>query len=194
MDTTELIRLLKIKDERGLSYLFDHYSGALNGIIIRILHSEKLAEEVLQQTFMKIWEKIDLYDESKSQFFTWMSRIARNSAIDVKRLKRYQNLKNTQALDLNIHNVQGDQISLAGMDVQTLTAKLHQKHKAVLDHTYLFGYTQKETAEKLEIPLGTVKTRVRKAIKELRKILKEEKVLFVGSTSFILILISFICL
>lgn len=87
METTELVRLLKVKDERGLAYLFDHYAAALNGIIFRIVLSDKLAEEILQQTFLKIWDKIDSYDADKSTLFTWMSRIARNSAIDAKRLK-----------------------------------------------------------------------------------------------------------
>lgn len=194
MDTVEIIRLLKQKDEKALSYLYDHYAGALNGIIIRILKSDKLAEEVLQQTFMKIWDKIELYDEQKSRLFTWMSRIARNTALDEIRLKRNRISQKTHSLDLNIHNIQKNEISLAGMDVQSLIAQLDSKHKDVIDHTYLNGFTQKETAEKLDIPLGTVKTRVRSAILALREILKKEKVLFTGTSTLLILLISIICL
>ena len=194
MESAEIVRLLRQRDEKGLSYLFDNYSGALNGIITRILKSEKLAEEVLQQSFMKIWDKIELYDESKSQLFTWMSRIARNTAIDVKRLKKFENLKNTDSLNLNIHNEQKNYMCQASMDVQSLISRLDDKHRNVLDHTYLYGYTQSETAKKLQIPLGTVKTRVRSAILELREILKEEKVLFVGSSILMIILIFVLCL
>lgn len=194
MDSVEIIRLLKQKDEKALSYLYDHYAGALNGIIIRILKSDKLAEEVLQQTFMKIWDKIELYDEQKSRLFTWMSRIARNTALDEIRLKRNRISQKTHSLDLNIHNIQKNEISLAGLDVQSLIAQLDSKHKDVIDHTYLNGFTQKETAEKLDIPLGTVKTRVRSAIMALREILKKEKVLFTGISTLLILLISIICL
>jgi RNA polymerase sigma-70 factor (ECF subfamily) len=194
METIEIIRLLKSKDEKALSYLFDNYSGALNGIITRILGSEKLAEEVLQQTFLKIWNKIELYDESKSQLFTWMSRIARNAAIDVKRLKKYENNKNTYSLDLNVHNGQKDHMNLASIDAHSLIAKLDEKHRIILDYIYLNGYSQSETAKELQIPLGTVKTRARRAILDLREILKDEKMLFTGSFTLIIILITFLCL
>lgn len=194
MNNSEIIRLLKQKDEKGLSYLYDHYSAALNGIIVRILKSEKLSEEILQQTFLKIWNKIDQYDESKSQLFTWMSRIARNSAIDAKRLKKYENNQKTYTFDINEHNIKNNQMSHANLDAQSLILKLEDKHRLVLDYIYLNGYTQSETAKKLEIPLGTVKTRVRSSILELRKILKNEKVLFVGSLATIILLIAFLCL
>lgn len=194
MNTIEITRLLRSRDEKGLAYIYDHYSGALNGIIVRILRSEKLAEEVLQQTFLKIWDKIDLYDESKSQLFTWMSRIARNTAIDAKRLKKYEHLQNTCTFDLNKHDEKKNHIGLDGMDVQSLVSKLDEKHKIVLDYVYLNGYTQSETAEHLGIPLGTVKSRVRKAMVDLRGILNDEKVLFAGSFTTIIILILLVCL
>ena len=194
MESIEIVRLLKERDEKALSYLYDNYSAALNGIIIRILRSEELAEEVLQQTFLKIWDKIEQYDETKAQLFTWMSRIARNAAIDVKRLKRFENNEKTDSLDLTIHNKQNNNISTAGIDAQYLISRLDEKHKVVLDYIYLNGYTQSETAKHLQIPLGTVKTRVRKSILELREILKEEKNLFVGSFATIIILITLICL
>ncbi len=194
MDTTEIVRLLKLRDEKALVYLYDNYAAALNGVILRILNSEKLAEEVLQQTFLKIWDKIDMYDENKAQLFTWMNRIARNTAIDTKRLKKYENHKNTCSLDLNVHNQQNSHMSLAAMDVHPLISRLDEKHKSVLDCIYLHGYTQTETSEKLGIPLGTVKTRVRKAISELREVLKNEKTLFAGSFITIIILMIAICL
>lgn len=194
MDSTELVYKLKQKDEMALSYLYDNYSGALNGIISRILISESLAEEVLQQTFLKVWEKIEQYDAGKSTLFTWMSRIARNSAIDLKRLKKYEHLRKTDSLDLSIHNKQNSNMSLAGIDTESLISKLDAKHRLVIDYIYLNGFTQSETAKELQIPLGTVKTRLRNAISELRKILKDEKTLFIGAASIIVILISYLCL
>ena len=194
MTSKEIVRLLKLKDEKGLSYLYDNYSAALNGIIIRILKSDKLAEEVLQQTFLKIWNKIELYDDDKSQLFTWMSRIARNTAIDAKRLKKYENERNTYSLDLNIHNKLNSRMNMSSIDSESLISRLEAKYSEVLDCIYLNGYTQVETAKHLQIPLGTVKTRVRQSIMELREILKDEKVLFTGSFTAIAILITLLCL
>lgn len=189
MEMIELVRLLKAKDERGLSYLFDHYAAALNGIIQRIVLSEKLAEEILQQTFLKIWDKIDTYDPDKSTLFTWMSRIARNSAIDAKRLKKYENLQNTDSLDLSIHNKKVAYQETSKMDVSTLLSKLDEKYKTVLDHIYLQGYSHSEAADKLDLPLGTVKTRLRNGLKELRNFIGSERSLFL---SFLLLISIFL--
>lgn len=180
MDTTEIIRLLKAKDERGLTYLFDHYAGALNGIISRIVLSEKLSEELLQQTFLKIWDKIDSYDADKATLFTWMSRIARNNAIDAKRLKKFENNQKTDSLDLSIHNRKTEQQSSDTMDIKTLLSKLDEKHKSVIDHIYLKGYSHSEAAKKLDLPLGTIKTRLRNGLKELRLFIGDEKDLFLN--------------
>ena len=180
MDSVEVVRLLKDKDERGLTYLFDNYAAALNGIIRRIVLSEKLSEEILQQTFLKIWDKIDMYDVNKSTLFTWMSRIARNSAIDAKRLKKYENIQKTDSLDLSIHNRKSEYQPTEAIDVSTLMSKLDAKHKVVLDHIYLQGYSHSEAAEELDLPLGTVKTRLRNGLKELRKVIGDEKSLFLS--------------
>lgn len=193
MDVREIIDRLKKKDEEALSYLFDNYAAALNGIILRILASEKHAEEVLQQTFFKIWDKIDQYDESKSTLFTWMSRIAKNSAIDVKRLKTYQNSQKTESFKIEEHNHQNIQTNISAIDAKILIENLEEKHRLVIDYIYLRGYSQSQTAEALQIPLGTVKTRLRYAMIELRELLKHEKNLFFG-LSIIILIITHLCL
>jgi len=180
MDNLELLRLLKGKDERGLSYLFDNYAAALNGIIQRIVVSDKLAEEILQQTFLKIWDKIDSYDVDKSTLFTWMSRIARNSAIDAKRLKKYENLQKTDSLDLSLHNKKSEVQNTDAIDTHGLLSKIDEKYSSVLKHIYLLGYSHSEASEQLGLPIGTVKTRLRNGLKELRNILGEEKNLFLS--------------
>ena len=82
----ELLNLLKNKDGNAFSYLYDNYSAALYGVILRILkQDEGAAEDILQDAFMKIWSKMAMYDASKGTLFTWMLNIARNSAIDALR-------------------------------------------------------------------------------------------------------------
>jgi len=121
-----------------------------------------------------------MYDVNKSTLFTWMSRIARNSAIDAKRLKKYENIQKTDSLDLSIHNRKSEYQPTEAIDVSTLMSKLDAKHKVVLDHIYLQGYSHSEAAEKLDLPIGTVKTRLRNGLKELRKVIGDEKSLFLS--------------
>ena len=180
MKTEELLALLRARDQKGLSYLYDHYAPALMGIIIRILSSPKLGEEVLQQTLLKVWDKIETYDENKSTLFTWMSQIARNSAIDQRRLKRFEHGKITDSLDLAVHNKKESNTDTAKIDVEKLLKGLEEKYRTVLDCVYLQGYSHSEASEKLNLPIGTVKTRLRKAILQLREELKVEKGLFIG--------------
>jgi RNA polymerase sigma-70 factor (ECF subfamily) len=116
-----------------------------------------------------------------------MATIARNSAIDKRRLKSFQNNEKTKTIDDLVYQPVEKQTSTAAIDVARLTSKLESKYKDVLDHIYLMGYTQRETSEKLDIPLGTVKSRLRLAIKSLSEELKDEKGLFFGLLLIILL-------
>lgn len=189
MRTEDLIQKLKNQDEQALSYLYDQYAGSLMGIIVRILGNKEVAEEILQKTMLKVWNGINTFDPNKSSLYTWMATIARNSAIDKRRLKSFQHQEKTDSIDSLVYQPQGGETSTAGIDVSKLTAKLEPKYKDVLDYVYLMGYTQQETSEKLGIPLGTVKTRLRLAIKSLGEELKNEKGLFLGLLITLLILL-----
>ena len=189
MRAEDLIKRLQNRDEQALAYLYDQYSGALMGIIVRILNNREVAEDILQKTMLKVWNGIQSFDPEKSSLYTWMATIARNAAIDQKRLKSFQNQEKTETIDALVHQSQSDQTNTAGIDVQKLTADLDPKYKDVLDHIYLLGYTQQETSEQLGIPLGTVKTRLRLAIKALGEKLENEKGLFLGLLIILLILL-----
>ncbi len=182
------IQLIKEKDQKGLLFFYDNYANALMGIIVRIVNSEQLGEEVLQETFLKVWTKIETYDSSKSTFFTWMARIARNTAIDLIRLKKIEHQRNTLSFDAAIHDSKVSD-NYSKLDVEKLTANLDEKYKIVLDYVYLMGYSHVEAAAKLGLPLGTVKSRLRKAILILREELKEEKTIFIGGLILVLLFI-----
>ena len=175
MRAEDIIVRLKNQDEQALAYLYDHYSEALLGIIVRILGNREVAEEVLQKTMLKVWKGINSYDAEKSTLYTWMAAIARNSAIDQRCLKSFQNHQKTETIDNLVNQPDREQTDTFGIDVEKLTVKLENKYKDVLDHVYLMGYTQQETSDKLEIPLGTVKTRLRLAIKSLGEEVKMQK-------------------
>ena len=183
----DIAALIKKRDESGLSMLYDKYAASLLGIIIRIVKSRDVGEEILQQTLLKAWNNINTYKEDKGSLFTWLSTIARNTSIDQIRLKKHQNQQDTLHLDDQTKEPSFT-IATESIDVAKILGFLDQNQKEVLDLLYLQGYTQSAAAERLNIPLGTVKTRLRLAIRSLRDELKDEKNLFFGSVILLILL------
>lgn len=167
----ELVRLLKEKDKSAFSYLYDNYSAALFGIILKILNrDEETAEDILQDSFIKIWKNMESYDPAKGTLFTWMLNITRNTAIDkLRTLNRVP----IQSIENNVHIVDAQHHNSMVTDkigVKEVINKLKPEHKTLIELSYYMGYTQQEISEKLELPLGTVKTRMRAALIDIRRI------------------------
>jgi RNA polymerase sigma-70 factor (ECF subfamily) len=172
-----LVVALQRRDRSALEYLYDHYSGALLGVITRIIKKEELAEEILQDVFLKIWDRIDTYDAAKGKLFTWMLNIARNQAIDKTRSKEFTKGKKTDDIENIVSKVdkrEFTELKVEGIGLQEVLQNLPEEQRFVIDHHYLKGYTQAEMSEEFNLPLGTVKTRMRLAMKELRNLLKIE--------------------
>ncbi|MBB4078152.1 RNA polymerase sigma-70 factor (ECF subfamily) [Lewinella aquimaris] len=174
-----LLKLLLAKDEAGMRYLFDHYGGALNLIISRIVTDPEVGQEVLQDVLMRIWQNIDKYEPDKSRLYTWMARIARNASIDRVRSKSYRKGGKTDQIDAVVvnHDNLSESMSVEHIGLAKLLNNLDTKHRSIIDLLYFKDYTQAETAEALDLPLGTVKTRSRRALQQLRKLLKHELVI-----------------
>lgn len=177
-----------MRDQHALEQLYNNYSGAFFGIIVRIVRDNRVAEELTQEVFLKIWDKIEQYDSGRSSFFTWGSVMARHTAIDKARLIGYQNQQKTDSVDITVHNTRTTSTSSDKIDVELLTKDLDDKYKVLLDKVYLQGYSQRDVADEMDIPLGTVKTRMRKAISILRNNLANEKGLFFGILLFALLM------
>lgn len=176
LENLKLVNRLKDKDQVALGALYDKYSGSLLHLISKIVQPKELAEEILQDVFVKIWNKIEQYDEDKGRLFTWMVQIARNTAIDKARLKSYQKKDKTDSIESHVNKDELD-IELPMIEdvgLQKVVAQLDEKHRELINYLYFKDFTQKETSEALNIPLGTVKTRARSAISALRKTLRSE--------------------
>lgn len=169
----ELLSLLKDRSESAFAYLYDNYSAALHGIIFRIVGDGDRASDVLQDSFVKIWKNIDSYERGKGTLFTWMLNIARNSAIDANRSKhvKYQIQMNEQVVDN--HNKVDPTASLDIIGLKETVSKLRPEYRKVIEFIYMQGFTQQEFADEFGVPLGTVKTRTRSALQELRTLLKD---------------------
>ena len=170
----ELVSLLKDRDNKAFSYLYDNYSSALYGVISPIVNDTELANDVLQEVFINIWRKIESYDPSKGRLFTWMLNIARNASIDVLRSKSYQNSQKNQSLMDTVNWNSSSQMQQTDtIGLFRLLEKLKEEQRVLVDLAYFKGYTHEEIAEIEGIPLGTVKTRIRNALIQLRNIMKE---------------------
>lgn len=168
----DLVRALKGQETIAIQALYDMYSAALLGVIFRIVQHSEIAEDLLQDTFIKIWHSAESYDSSKGRLFTWMINIARNLAIDKIRSKDFKNASKNQDLENNVDFIDLQRKVTFNADtlgIRDMVTALKPEFNSVLNMVYFKGYTHVEAAEELNLPLGTVKTRIRMAIMELRK-------------------------
>jgi RNA polymerase sigma factor (sigma-70 family) len=172
---SELVSLLQNRDTSAFDYLYDRYSSALFGLILPIVNETELANDILQEVFLNIWKKIDTYDASKGRLFTWMLNIARNASIDVLRSRSFQNSRKNQPLAETVDwnsNYQAFQPDTDAIGLHKLLTKLKEEHRVLIELAYFKGYTHEEIAEIEGLPLGTVKTRIRNALIQLRNYMK----------------------
>ncbi|UGU15133.1 sigma-70 family RNA polymerase sigma factor [Sinomicrobium kalidii] len=171
MQQDQLIVQLQSGNEKAFERIYQLYSRSLYGIVFSIIRNEAISEEILQDVFLKIWHEAPAYDPEKGRFFTWILNIARNAAIDRLRSREYKNSKLNMKSDYfsdileSENNVSG---KLDAIGLQKYIDILGPMCKKLIDLLFFKGFTQKESAKKLQIPLGTVKTRNRICINKLR--------------------------
>jgi RNA polymerase sigma-70 factor (ECF subfamily) len=164
-----LVAKLKGRDERAMSELYDRYADTLFGLASKIVRSDDIAQDVLQDSFVKIWKNVENYSSEKGSFFTWMLNITRNTAIDsIRKSKKYV-ASSIQDVENTVHMDGGEQINISTIGLKDLVTNLQEDQRILVEYIYFKGYTQQEVSDELEIPLGTVKTRVRTAVRELQK-------------------------
>lgn len=169
-----LVSDLRRKDRRAIAYLYDNYSKALFGVVQRIVNERELAEEVFHDAFVKIYTNIHSYDERKARLFTWMLNICRNAAIDKLKSKAVKKQARTDGMDENMEGILNRfsfEFNTDGIGMYELLEKLHPDYRFVIQKLYFQGYSQQEISKECDIPLGTVKTRTRAALRDLRRLI-----------------------
>ncbi len=177
IDQDQLVIRIKERETEAFSYLYDHYSAAIYGSISRIIDDEDVAQEVLQDAFMKFWDKIEQYDSSKGRFFTWMVNISRNLAIDKLRSKEMKKVGETDNIETYVSGIERDNLSHLSVDtigLKEMLKSLREEERFILEMVYFKGYTQSEISKEFDIPLGTIKTRLKMALKNIRIVLQIE--------------------
>jgi RNA polymerase sigma-70 factor (ECF subfamily) len=133
----------------------------------------ELANDLLQEVFIKIWRQIESYDNAKGRLFTWMLNVARNASIDAVRSKNFQQSKNNRELTENVYDEGGSiQTNTDKIGLRKIVHRLKDDYKVLVELSYFEGYTQDEISKMLNIPLGTVKTRLRTALIQLKQVIK----------------------
>jgi len=166
-----LVERLQHGDRAVMSDIYDQYADTLYGILTKIVRSEATAEDLLQETFVKVWLQKDRYDSTKGSFFTWMLNIARNMAIDTLRSGAYKASMVNRSVDdiVGMEREPGEDVVIPEhTDLRAIVDTLGTEQRAIVDLMYFQGYTQSEISEEFDIPLGTVKSRLRRAMNTLR--------------------------
>lgn len=166
-----LVEQFKKKDPSAFEKLYGMYADNICGVINTIVKNDGIAQEICQDVFIKIWNNSESYNSSKGRFFTWILNIARNAAIDEIRSRSYKNEKKNLSADYFVGILQNKEEEDSVVDtkgLRNLVKNLKEKCVQIIELLYFRGYTQKDAAEELDIPIGTVKTRNRSCISQLR--------------------------
>lgn len=169
----ELVALLKQRQRKAFDYLYDNYSAALYSVVLSILADTEIAQDTLQEVFIKIWRQIEQYDAAKARLFTWMVNIARNASIDMLRSKGFRQGKENRELTGTVYEYAGNAaIKVENIGLRKIIQQLKPDLKVLIELSYFQGFTQDEISKMLDIPLGTVKTRMRSALTQLREMIQ----------------------
>jgi len=167
------VLLLKQQSREAFNYLYKQYSAVLYGVICKVIYDEQTAQDVLQDVFVKIWNNIEQYNPQKGRIYTWMINIARNAAIDKLRSKGEIMKGKIQTGDDIVSNLERGMKTEQATDtigLRKMVSGLKPEYETIINLAYFKGYTLDEISKTLGIPLGTVKTRMRHAIQQLRAV------------------------
>ncbi len=182
-----LLRQIVAKEPKALGELYDHYNRLLFGLLLSILKKRTEAEDLLQEVFTQIWEKADQFDAASGSAYTWICTITRNKAIDRLRSKVYkEQKKQSSSLDdddvhITLYSSENNPLEDTILNeraklVKQAMEQLSTKQREVIEVAYFEGKTQSEISEEFDVPLGTIKTRMRDAMIKLRTLLADEAV------------------
>lgn len=166
----QIVTLLQNGDKKAISLLYENYADALFGVIKKIIADDDTAQDVLQESFVKIWRYAKKYDASKAKLFTWLYRIAYNTAIDKVRSQKNKTKNEVQMETSTVYKVTSNELNQDVLDIKKHLGSLDEKYQIVINALFFEGMTQQEASDELDIPLGTIKSRLKIGLRELKKI------------------------
>jgi RNA polymerase sigma-70 factor (ECF subfamily) len=170
-----LIQRIRHQDQNALLELYQAYGALVYGLALRVLQNTGWAEEVTQDIFLKIWQQPERWNPALGQFNSWLLTITRNAAIDRLRKERRPSASPIeQAPAPPTHFIGDDTLWYDSQVLKKLLEQLPSEQRQLIDLAFYQGYTHSELAENLNLPLGTVKTRLRMGLQKLRTLWEEQ--------------------
>jgi RNA polymerase sigma-70 factor (ECF subfamily) len=178
----ELLKRIGQGDRESFEELYDRFSGVLFSTAYRVLSNQVAAEDVLQDVFIQIWEKAPLYNPAIGKPLTWAVTLTRNKAIDrlrstQRRIRLHENAQR-EVENLGRFEDQSSSDAVASLETSKLVReaiqKLSKDQRQVIELAFFSSMTHTEIAEHLGLPLGTIKTRIRRALMKLRDVVSPE--------------------
>jgi RNA polymerase sigma-70 factor (ECF subfamily) len=166
----EIVSLLEKGDKKAMTLLYENYADSLYGVIKKVISDDDTAQDVLQESFIKIWRYAKKYDSSKAKLFTWLYRIAYNTAIDKIRSFKNKKDKEVQIETSSVYKVTSNELNQDVLDIKKHLSSLDDKYQIVINALFFEGMTQQEASDELDIPLVTIKSRLKIGLLELKKI------------------------
>jgi RNA polymerase sigma-70 factor (ECF subfamily) len=177
VDDLQLLQRIGKRDQHAVLLLYQKYGDLVFSLALRVLREPGLAEEVTQDIFVKVWRQPDRWDPALGQFSSWLLTITRNAAIDRLRAEQRQ-----PGRRYGVHHLSEETTAplasdepdwLDGQLLRRLLNQLPPEQRTLIELAYFMGFTHSELADRLQIPLGTVKTRIRTGLQKLRALWHE---------------------
>ena len=172
MENAKIIELVKkISEERNeiaFSEIFDFIAPKINAYYIKNNLSIEQSEELTQEVLSTIWLKAKLFDPEKSKFITWSFTIARNKKIDFYRKNKKNDVNEEDIRDFLYENNKSDDYELEST-INNITQELDENQKKLIKMSFFEQKSHKNIARELEIPLGTVKSRIRSSLNKMQR-------------------------
>ena len=176
----ELIARFALRDEAALGELYDRYSAAANGLALSILRESALAQEIVHDSFLKVWAKPGLFDPRRAAFSTFLLTVVRHAAISRLRGVKYTlPLEDEEGMPLPLADTRVDLLEHTEQQqraerVQAVLRSLKPAQRETVERAYYQGETREMIAEAMGVPVGTVKSRLKYALDRLRGLLADE--------------------
>ena len=172
-EDADLARRLKARDETAVGELYDRYGRLAYTLIYRIVRDQSVAEDLVQESFLRVWNRAQAFDAERGSLGPWILTVARNQALDYIRSVQGRVWSGMVSADSEhpgaFRDWEGDMLDGIRLDrVRTALTKLSDNQRTVIELAYFEGLSQSEMADRLKQPLGTVKTWIRTALKILR--------------------------
>ncbi|SFM14786.1 RNA polymerase sigma-70 factor, ECF subfamily [Paenibacillus sp. 1_12] len=180
MPDQELMKRIAAKDEEALKQLYDHYEKPIYSFAYRMVRDAMMSEEIVQELFLRIWNTAERFDGTQGKLTSWMFTLTRNITIDLLRKKRSrtpQSMAEPDQLQFVADERMNTELDVekkwVGEQVKAALDDLNEDQKKVVEWIYYQGFTHQEVSDMHAIPLGTVKSRVRLAMKQLQRHLSD---------------------